>query len=135
MLFRQPGIVFQFRLHISCVCLNKFLKSHIQVSRFFHTEMPFPLCCFPFGLKSPLNFPAILTSPVIIVKGHIPCSPLFVFVRRHNLTPFLIRLCHAIKFFFIVFFAHSSGDCDKTFCFQFFVHLPHQLISKWFGNA
>ena len=131
----QPGIVFQFRLHISGVGFYKLSKGHIQISSFFHTEMTFPFCRFPFGLKSPLNFPEIITSPVTIVKGHLLCSPLFVFIRCHNLAPFLIGLRHAIKLFFIVFSAHSSGDCDKAFCFQLFVHLPHQLISKWFGNA
>ena len=114
MLFCQPCIVFQLRLHISCVRLNKFLKSHIQVSRFFHAKMPLPLCRFPFGLKSPLDFPAILTSPVIVVKGHIPRSPLFVFIRRHNLTPFNFRSNEPSEYA-CIFIWRLPQECENLF--------------------
>ena len=107
----------------------------MSIRSFFHTKMMFPFCRFPFGLKTSFHFPTVFSCPVIIVERYIPCSTLFIFVRRHDFTSLLICLNHTIKFFFIVFSAYSSGNCNKSFCFQFFIHLPHQFVGKWYGNA
>lgn len=54
---------------------------------FFHAEMMFPLRSFSFGLKTSLDFPAVLSRPVIMMKQYIPHPTLFIFICRHKLPP------------------------------------------------
>ena len=82
---RLPGIQFQLGLEVILINPVKGTEIHIQAGCLLESELLLPLQCLLTGLKSPFQLPSVLACPIIVMKGNIPCSPLFILVSSHLL--------------------------------------------------
>ena len=91
MLLGLPGAFFQPCFEIRGVNLNKGFKTHIQITGTLLLELLLPFQCFTAGRKPSLTLLFPFSSPVRVLRDHIPRTAFFVLICWHLLCSFLLR--------------------------------------------
>lgn len=94
---RLPGIQFQLGLKVILINPVKRTEIHIQTGCLLESELLLPLQCLLTGLKTSFQLPSVLTCPIIVVKGNIPCSSFFILVSSHLLHSPSLSCLQAIE--------------------------------------